>query len=107
MPWKEHRAVDLKKAFVLSACAPGANVSQLCREYGISRNNGYKWIRRYRTEGELGLEERSRRPKTLAGTDGETVLRVLEIRRRYPKWGPKKLRELLLRRGGSGTPSVK
>ena len=48
--------MDLKKTFVLAAGAPGANVSELCREYGISRNNGYKWLSRYRAEGTGGLE---------------------------------------------------
>jgi transposase InsO family protein len=110
MPWKERRSMDLRKEFVLAAAAPGANVSELCRDFGISRNNGHKWLRRYRREGEAGLEERSRRPRSVAGTSGETVLQLIELRRRYPKWGPKKLRALLIS-GGSGqdsaVPSVK
>jgi transposase InsO family protein len=106
MPWKEHRAVDLKKEFVLAALAPGANVAQLCRQYGISRNNGYKWIRRFEADGEVGLEERSRRPKNISSTDGETVVRLIELRRRYP-WGAKKLRKLLSAEIHKGLPSVK
>src|ERR1700747_3419305 len=94
MPWKEHRAVDLKKEFVLAAMSPGANVAQLCRQFGISRNNGYKWIRRFEAEGGVGLEERSRRPKKVSGTDGETIVRLVELRRLYP-WGAKKLRQVL------------
>lgn len=77
---------------MLAAMAVGANVSELCREFGISRNNGYKWIRRYKDEGTPGLNDRSKRPLTQAGTSGETVLRLIELRRQYPKWGPKKLR---------------
>jgi transposase InsO family protein len=108
MPWKEHRTMDLRSEFVLAATSPGANLSQLCREFGISRTNGYKWIGRFKTEGEAGLEDRSRRPKTIAGTDGEIVLRVIEMRRRYTRWGPKKLRQLLLRSGSpSEVPSAK
>lgn len=37
-------------------------MSELCDHYGVSRESGYKWARRYREEGEAGLEERSRRP---------------------------------------------
>jgi transposase InsO family protein len=108
MPWKEHRSMDLRKEFVLAAAAPGANVSQLCRDFGISRNNGHKWIRRYKEEGELGLADRSRRPLSLAGTSGETVLRLIELRRQYSKWGPKKLQTLLLSGPHKGDlPSVK
>ena len=98
--------MDLKKEFVLAALAPGANVSQLCRQYGISRNNGYKWIRRFEADGEVGLEERSRRPRNISSTDGETVVRLIELRRRYP-WGAKKLRQLLSAEIDKGLPSVK
>src|SRR5262245_50872095 len=106
MRWKEHRAVDLKKEFVLAAISPGGNVAQVLPQYGISRNNRYKWIRRYRSEGEKGLEERSRRTLKIAVTDGETVLRAIELSRKY-RWGAKKLRKLLVAVFGARTPSVK
>ena len=89
--------MDLRNEFVLAATSPGANISQLCREYGISRTNGYKWMRRFQLEGQSGLDDKSRRPKTISGLDGELVLRIIELRRRYPKWGAKKLRQILLR----------
>jgi putative transposase len=104
MPWKEHRPMDLRKEFVLAASAPGTNVAQLCRDFGISRNNGYKWIRRFAAEGETGLQDQSRRPRTPSGISGETVLRLIELRRRYPKWGAKKMQVLLIRSGHEGTP---
>lgn len=89
--------MDLRNQFVLAAISPGANISQLCREYGVSRTNGYKWIRRFKAEGQAGLDDKSRRPRTISGLDGELVLRIIELRRRYPKWGAKKLRQILLR----------
>lgn len=89
--------MDLRNQFVLAATSPGANISQLCREHGVSRTNGYKWIRRFQAEGQAGLDDKSRRPKTISGVDGEFVLRIIELRRRYPKWGAKKLRQILLR----------
>ena len=108
MPWKERRPMDLRKEFVLAASALGANVSELCRAFGISRNNGYKWLRRYRQEGEAGLADRSRRPLRGPGTSGETVLRIIELRRQYSDWGPKKLRLLLMgRHDQTEVPSVK
>jgi len=100
--------MDLRNQFVLAATSPGANVSQLCREYGVSRTNGYKWIGRFRAEGQAGLDDRSRRPKTLSGIEGELVLRIIELRRRYPKWGAKKLHRILLRsRDRVEVPSAK
>ena len=87
--------MDLRMEFVLAAKAPGANVSEICREFGISRTNGYKWLCRYKVDGVAGLDDRSRRPHKVVGTSGETVLRLIELRREHPKWGPKKLRKLL------------
>jgi transposase InsO family protein len=100
--------MDLRNQFVLAATSPGTNISQLCREYGVSRTNGYKWIRRFQAEGQAGLDDKSRRPKTTSGIDGELVLRIIELRRRYPKWGAKKLRQILVRsRDGVAAPSAK
>ena len=97
--------MDLRRDFVLAALSPGANISQLCRRFGISRNNGYKWLRRYRRGGEDGLQYESRRPRKSAGTSGETVVRVIELHRQYG-WGPKKVRILLLQTE-KNVPSVK
>lgn len=90
--------MDLRKEFVLAARAAGANVSQLCRDFQISRSNGYKWLDRYDREGEGAFEERSRRPLRITSTSGETVLQLIELRRKYPRWGAKKLRVLMLGR---------
>src|SRR3712207_7007874 len=38
------------------------NAGVVCRRCGISRPTLRKWWRRYRAEGEAGLEARSRRP---------------------------------------------
>lgn len=99
--------MDLRKEFVVAALAPGANFSQVCGRFGISRTNGYKWLRRYRAHGELGLQDKSRRPLTFKSTDGETVLRLIELRRQYRKWGAKKLGQRLLKLGHSQIPSTK
>src|SRR4051794_17313519 len=104
MPWKAHRPMDLRREFVLAASAPNANVMQLCRDFGISRNNGYKWLRRFKAHGEMGLEDQSRRPQNTKGIDGETVLRLLELRHRYPNWGAKKMQALLIASGYKGRP---
>src|SRR6476646_1793150 len=108
MPWREHRTMDLRNQSVLAATSPGANISELCREHGVSRGNGYKWIRRFRAEGQAGLDDKSRRPKKISGIDGEVVLRIIELRRRYPKWGAKKLRQIMLGSpDGVAVPSAK
>jgi len=48
MPWKEATPMSERKAFVGEALKAEASVSALCREFGISRKTGYKWLKRYR-----------------------------------------------------------
>jgi transposase InsO family protein len=62
---------------------------------GVSRATAYKWLRRYRTEGLAGLDDRSsrphRRPRALPERD---VRRILLARRRL-RVGPHRLGPLL------------
>jgi len=58
MPWKEQRAMSLKLHFVERAVLKGSNLTERCGEFGISRQTGHKWLRRYRELGPLGLVER-------------------------------------------------
>ena len=62
MPWAETCVVKLREEFVVKALEPGANVSDLCREYGISRKSGYKWLKRFKERGVEGLADMIRRP---------------------------------------------
>lgn len=99
--------MGLKREFVERATAKGAKLAPLCREYGVSRATGHKWVKRFRREGYDGLEEQSRRPKrvTLA-TAEDVVMAVVEAREAHASWGPKKLHVVLRRRFGSRTPST-
>lgn len=96
-----------KLEFVEKATVPGANVSALCREYGISRQTGHKWLRRYRVGGYLALSERSRRPDSSPLTTAEdVVVGVLELRERHPSWGPQVISRVLGRKLGESAPSA-
>jgi len=98
--------MSLKMEFVQKASAKDANISALCGEYGITRQTGHKWLKRYQAEGYDGLEERSRRPKTTPlGTAEDIVASIVEAREAHPRWGPHKLSLLLRRRWGESTPS--
>lgn len=82
-------------------------MSTLCREFGVSRETGYKWLNRFKREGADGLDEKSRRPHTAPlATAEDLVAAVLELRERYPRRGPKKLFVLLQQKFGDVTPSV-
>ncbi len=96
MPWKERTAVDERKSFV-AACARGeASFSALCRQFGISRPTGYKWLERYRDQGEPGLQDLSRAPDHQPrATPTPLEDRILELRAEHPRWGPRKLLAVL------------
>ncbi len=100
MPWKVTDVMEQKIHFVTQAAVPGANISALCRESGISRPTGYYWLKRYReADSVTALEERSRRPKhSPRRTAGWIEARVVQLRQRHG-WGGKKLQVLLQREG--------
>ena len=84
----------------------GEKVAALCREFGVSRETGHKWIKRFEQGGYEALEEQSRRPKaTPLATGEELVIATLQAREAHPRWGPYKLHVLLRRRFGEPTPS--
>jgi transposase InsO family protein len=96
MPWKETVVKDQRIAFVVRAKQETWSISALCREFGISRKTGHKWLRRHAQEGSLSaLEERSRRPtKSPRRTSSELEQRVVELRGQEG-WGSRKLQWLL------------
>src|SRR6185369_9770577 len=92
MPWKERRIMSLKLEFAELASKDGANISALCRQFGITRQTGHKWLKRFRSEGYDGLDERSRRPQSTPLAMGEAiVVAIVEAREAHPRWGPRKL----------------
>lgn len=95
-----------KLEFIEKAGAPGANISALCRAYGISRQTGHKWLRRFRAQGYNGLVEQSRRPQTSPlATAEEVIVRILELRDQHWSWGPDKIARILRRAHGENAPS--
>ncbi len=92
--------------FIEQACSAGANVAALCREYGISRQTGHKWLKRYQEKGSLGLVEQSRRPRSSPLAKAEDVVAaIVELRDRRPSWGPDKISRILEARFGTDAPS--
>lgn len=74
------------------------NVTALCAGFGISRDTGYRWIARYEAAGRKvdALEERSHRPHRSPNAVRRDIEElVVASRRKFPKWGPRKLREFL------------
>ena len=101
MPWRDATMVNLREEFVRLASQEGANVSELCRRFEISRKTGYKWLRRWSSEGLAGLEDQPVRPLNSPGkTPSSIEARVLEVRQVHPAWGARKIAHVLDRDHG-------
>jgi transposase InsO family protein len=91
MPWKEVRFMDERVRFI-ARLTEGERMTDLCREFGITRKTGYKFLSRYNKFGVEGLNNQSRRPFHLARkTSEESEKLIIRLKGLYPTWGPKKL----------------
>lgn len=106
MPWEAVSKMSLKREFAQLASQGNVTMTELCQRFNISRQTGYKWLRRYVEGSVQGLNERSRRPQTCPRQcSSEMEQRVLALRREHPCWGGRKLRRLLEQSGASPVPA--
>jgi transposase InsO family protein len=98
MPWRECSVTEERLRFV-ARLLEGEGMSEVCRDFGISRKTGYKIFNRYRDQGLDALADRSRRPVRYANQLPDQVERlIVDLKRDKPHWGARKIRELLLRK---------
>src|SRR5205814_666398 len=98
MPWKESSVMEEKARFVLEYEQDVYTMTELCHRYGIARETGYVWLRRYQQTGLEGLRERPRAPQQPAHqTPAKIEKAVLELRQAHMRWGPRKLKRVLER----------
>jgi transposase-like protein len=70
----------------------------LCSRFGVSRETGYVWLRRYREQGARGLVELDRAARRHPNQTSPDVERaVVELRGAHMRWGPRKLKRILER----------
>ena len=106
MPWAKTDVAKERVKFILEwerrweETEGKVNLSELCRVFGVTRQNGHKWVKRY-LESQRSLEamqERSRRPRNSPNTVPPIIQDfVVEARKLHPTWGPRKLRAWLVR----------
>ena len=106
MSWKESDLVSERLEFVSLASVEGANVSALCKRFGVSRKTGHKWLNRWKSSGKAGLKDKSRQPaNSPRKTVPELEAIVVDLRKSHPAWGGRKLRKRLQELGHDGVPS--
>lgn len=101
------RAIRLRLKWVAAYREVG-DAGAVCRRFGISRPTLRKWLRRFDAQGEAGLEELSRRPRTSPARKVGPVEeeRILALRRER-RLGVKRIRvELRRLHGVQLSPSV-
>lgn len=106
MAWEERTVEQMRKEFVRRVLAQERSKAALCREYGISRPTGDKWLERFQA-GE-SMADRSRAPKTSpVRTPPELEAKIVEIRKAHPALGAVKLRKILENAGYTDLPCAK
>ena len=103
MPWKEKSVEKMREEFVKRVLSEEKSKSALCREYGISRPTGDKWIKRY--QNDETLSDKSRAPfKTVNKTPEEMEKFIVDYRKKYPAIGAVKIHRMLQDEGYTNIP---
>ena len=106
MPWEERTVIQMRKEFVERVLAQEKGKSALCREYGISRPTGDKWLARYLRGN--ALENQSSAPHSKPRkTPPETESLIVDYRREHPAIGAVKIRKILEDKGHTQLPSAR
>jgi transposase InsO family protein len=88
--------MEEKLRFVLEYERDEETMSQLCQRYGVARETGYVWLRRYRESGVAGLLELNRAPARHPNQTPPAIEHtVLELRQAHGRFGPRKLKQVL------------
>jgi putative transposase len=92
MTWKTETISQARRAFAGEYRQDVKTMTELCREFGISRKTGYKWARRVQLEQTEDYADRPHDAHTHRNqVSAEVEGWVLKGKSKHPNWGPKKL----------------
>jgi len=98
MAWKTSSVMEEKLRFVFEYERDEQTMAELCASFGICRDTGYVWLRRYRQYGIDGLLELNRAAKRHPNqTSAPVEQTVIDLRQAHMRWGPRKLKRILER----------
>ncbi len=96
MPWSEIKVETQRQKFIEAYLAKDFSLTELCRQFEISRPTGYKWVERFKQFGKEGLIELSKAPLSHPNATSIWVTdKILELRSQKPHWGARKIRGYL------------
>ena len=99
MPWKGVTVSGQRQRFLEDYRLSYYSITELAERFGISRKTAHKWINRYKEHGQRGFHERSRRPYSCPfQTEAAIVEELVALRKKHPRWGARKLLNLMHRR---------
>jgi len=92
MPWKETCPMREREKMAIDFQVGDWRISDLSRNYGISRKTAYKWLRRYHLLGMGGLRDLRRAPKSHPNATPSAIeSELIAFRLQHPYWGPRKV----------------
>lgn len=84
--------MESRKKLAFEVLEGRLSLSEACRQAGVTRKTGGKWVERAREVGVENLSELSRAPKTVRRkTETSVEDSLLELKASYPEWGARKL----------------
>lgn len=96
MPWSAPSVMTIRYEFLKALQLGRGSMRAVCREYGISEKTGYKWRARFLTGGQPALADRSHAPHVPAHqVPRALVAQICACREAHPRWGARKLRQVL------------
>lgn len=97
MPWKASCVEEQRVRFVAAWEQEHWSFAGLCREFGISRKTGYKFLRRSQAKDSDWFTDRPRTPRSRPhALSDDMARRLVQARSARPTWGPRKLRAWLV-----------
>src|SRR5438552_8594636 len=103
---REMSVAEQRYKAVMAVISEGRTITQVARDWGVSRQTMHAWLARYEADGLEGLANLSHRPAHCPHQMAAAVeVELLEMRRAKPYWGTRRLALELRRKGARPAPS--
>jgi transposase InsO family protein len=89
------RTTVYARKLIVARVLAGHRAGEVAKQLGISRQTVYKWVRRWRTEGDAGLVDRSSRPHRMPRRTSVATTAAIVAARRAHHAGPVRLAAIL------------